>query len=139
MGIKCSEFTTSYRGFNLNKLDSFNLDFVKLNLSGMLKPDIEEKIIGSAEVLEIFKVSKIGNVAGSKVVEGEINQNSNARLIRDGNVVYTGRIISIYREKNAAKQVRAGLECGIALKDFVDYKEKDIIEAYNLTTIERRI
>jgi len=115
------------------------LDFIKSNLSGMLKPNVEEKIIGSAEVLEIFKVSKFGKVAGSKVMEGEINQDSKARLIRDGSVVYTGKISSIYREKNAAKQVSAGLECGIILKDFADYKEKDIIEAYNILKTERRI
>jgi translation initiation factor IF-2 len=115
------------------------LDFIKSSLSGMLKPDIEEQIIGSAEVVEIFNVSKFGKVAGSKVMEGEINQNSNARIIRDGNIVYTGKISSIYREKNAVKQVSAGLECGIILKDFVDYKKKDIIKAYNVTTIERRV
>ena len=115
------------------------LDFIKSKLSGMLRPSIEEQITGSAEVMEIFKVSKFGKVAGSKVMEGEINQDSHARLIRDGNIVYTGKISSIYREKNAAKQVSAGLECGIILKDFADYKEKDIIEAYNVTTTERRI
>jgi len=115
------------------------LDFIKSKLSGMLKPNIEEKIIGSAEVMKIFKVSKFGKVAGSKVIEGEINQNSNARLIRDGNVIYTGKINSIYKEKNAAKQVSAGLECGIILKDFADYKEKDVIEAYNAIITEKRI
>ncbi len=115
------------------------LDFIKSSLSNMLKPSIEEKVTGSAEVMEIFKVSKFGKVAGSKVVEGEINQDSNARLIRDGNIVYTGKISSIYREKNAAKQVGTGLECGIILKDFADYKKKDIIEAYSVTTFERRI
>jgi translation initiation factor IF-2 len=115
------------------------LDFIKLSLSGMLKPTIEEKILGMAEVMEIFKVSKFGKVAGSKVMEGEINQNSNARLIRDGNIVYTGKISSIYREKNAAKQVSVGLECGIILKDFADYHLKDIIEAYSVITTERRI
>jgi len=115
------------------------LDFIKSNLSGMLKPSIEEQITGSAEVMEIFKVSKFGKVAGSKVMEGEITLNSNARLIRDGNIVYTGKINSIYREKNAAKEVGAGLECGIILKDFADYKEKDIIEAFSVTTSERRI
>ena len=115
------------------------LDFIKSKLSGMLSPSIEEQITGSAEVMEIFKVSKFGKVAGSKVVEGEINQDSNARLIRDGNIVYTGKISSIYREKNAAKEVGAGLECGIILKDFADYKEKDIIEAFSVTTSERRI
>jgi translation initiation factor IF-2 len=115
------------------------LDFIKSKLSGMLKPSIEEQITGSAEVIEIFKVSKFGKVAGSKVMEGEIALNSNARLIRDGNIVYTGKISSIYREKNAAKEVGAGLECGIILKDFADYKEKDIIEAFSVTTSRRRI
>ena len=115
------------------------LDFIKSKLSGMLRPSIEEQITGSAEVMEIFKVSKFGKVAGSKVMEGEIALNSNARLIRDGNIVYTGKISSIYREKNAAKEVGAGLECGIILKDFADYKEKDIIEAFSVTTSERRI
>ena len=95
--------------------------------------------MGSAEILEIFKVSKIGRVAGSKVVDGEILINSNARLIRDGTVMYTGSINSIFREKNAAKKVSAGLECGITLKDFADFKEKDIIEAYKLVENERRI
>ncbi len=104
------------------------LDFIKSSLSNMLKPSIEEKVTGSAEVMEIFKVSKFGKVAGSKVVEGEINQDSNARLIRDGNIVYTGKISSIYREKNAAKQVGTGLECGIILKDFADYKKKTLLK-----------
>ena len=115
------------------------LDFVNNSLSGLLKPDIKEQVIGSAEVQEIFKVSKIGKVAGSKVIEGEIVNNLNARLIRDGNVLYTGSIGSIFREKNAAKQVTAGLECGITLKDFADFKEKDVIEVYKIIETERRI
>ena len=78
-------------------------------------------------------------MAGSKVIDGEIFNNSNARLIRDGNVLYTGSIGSIFREKNAAKQVSAGLECGITLKDFTDFKEKDVIEAYKVIETERRI
>ena len=115
------------------------LDFINDSLSGLLKPDIKEEVVGSAEVKEIFKVSKIGKVAGSKVIDGEIINNLNARLIRDGNVLYTGSIGSIFREKNAAKQVTAGLECGITLKDFADYKEKDVIEVYKITETERRI
>ncbi len=115
------------------------IDFVSNSLSGLLKPDIKEQIIGSAEVQEIFKVSKIGKVAGSKVIDGEIVNSSNARLIRDGNVLYTGSIGSIFREKNAAKQVAAGLECGITLKDFADFKEKDVIEVYKIIETERRI
>jgi len=115
------------------------LDFINNSLSGLLKPDVKEEIVGSAEVQAIFKVSKIGKVAGSKVINGEISNNLNARLIRDGNVLYTGSINSIYREKNAAKQVSAGLECGITLKDFADFKEKDVIEVYKIIETERRI
>ncbi len=115
------------------------LDFIKIRMAGLLTPDVEEKIIGSAEILEIFKVSKVGKVAGSKVVEGEITQNSNARVIRDGTIVFSGKIGSIFREKDQTKQVSAGLECGITLKDFADYQKKDIIEVYNSTVTERTI
>ena len=115
------------------------LDFINDSLSGLLQPDVKEQIVGSAEVKAIFKVSKIGKVAGSKVIDGEISNNLNARLIRDGNVLYTGSIGSIFREKNAAKQVAAGLECGITLKDFADFKEKDVIEVYKIIETERRI
>ena len=115
------------------------LDFIKNKMSGLLTPDIQEKIIGSAEILEIFKVSKVGKVAGSKVIEGEILQDSNARVIRDGTIIFNGKIGSIYREKNQAKQVSAGLECGITIKDFNDFQEKDIIEVYNSTVTERSI
>tara|TARA_Y100000590_G_scaffold197796_1_gene224659 strand:+ start:2396 stop:4651 length:2256 start_codon:yes stop_codon:yes gene_type:complete len=115
------------------------LDFINNSLSGLLKPEIKEEIVGSAEVHAIFKVSKVGKVAGSKVINGEIVNNLKARLIRDGNVLYTGSIGSIFREKNAAKQVEAGLECGITLKDFADFKEKDVIEVYKIVETERRI
>ena len=115
------------------------IDFIKNKMSGLLTPDVEEKIIGSAEILEIFKVSKVGKVAGSKVLEGEITQDSSARVIRDGSIVFNGKIGSIFREKNQAKQVSAGLECGITLKDFSDFQKKDIIEVYNSKTLERSI
>ncbi len=125
-------------------ISSFNiiyevLDFIKSKMAGLLTPDVEEKIIGSAEILEIFKVSKVGKVAGSKVVEGEITQNSSARVIRDGTIIFNGKIGSIFREKDQTKQVSAGLECGITLKDFADYQKKDIIEVYNSTITERII
>ena len=115
------------------------IDFIKKRMSGLLTPNVEEKVIGTAEILEIFKVSKVGKVAGSKVLEGEIKNESNARIIRDGSIVYNGKIGSIFREKNQAKQVSAGLECGITLKDFNDYQKKDIIEVFNSTITERAI
>ncbi len=126
------------------EINSYNiiyelLDYIKNRLSGLLSPDIKEKIIGSAEILEIFKVSKVGKVAGSKVIEGEILQDSSARVIRDGTIVFNGKIGSIFREKNQAKQVSAGLECGITIKNFNDFQKKDIIEVYNSTITERTI
>ena len=125
-------------------ISSFNiiyevLDFIKSKMSGLLTPNVDEKIIGTAEILEIFKVSKVGKVAGSKVVDGEITQDSNARVIRDGSIIFNGKIGSIFREKNQTKQVSAGLECGITLKDYGDFQKKDIIEVYNSTVTERTI
>ena len=95
--------------------------------------------MGSAEILQIFKVSGAGKVAGSKVLDGEIQSGSNARLIRDGAIIHTGKIGSIFREKNQAKQVNVGQECGITLKDYNDYQKKDIIEVFNSTSTERMI
>ena len=125
-------------------ISSFNiiyevLDFIKSKMSGLLTPNVDEKIIGTAEILEIFKVSKVGKVAGSKVVDGEITQDSNARVIRDGTIIFNGKIGSIFREKNQTKQVSAGLECGITLKNYGDFQKKDIIEVYNSTVTERTV
>ena len=115
------------------------IESVQKSLSGLLEPDIKEKVIGSAEILKIFKVSRAGKIAGSKVINGEVKNKSKARLIRDGAVVYNGEISSIFREKNAVKEVKTGLECGISLKDFIDFKERDIIESYQVEKIEREI
>ena len=106
------------------------LESIEKGLSGLLEPDIKEVSNGSAQVQKVFKVSNAGRIAGSKVVNGEIKNRSKARLIRDGVVVYDGEISSIFREKNAVKEVKTGLECGIGLKDFIDFKENDIIESY---------
>tara|TARA_Y100000741_G_scaffold331008_1_gene286024 strand:+ start:992 stop:3202 length:2211 start_codon:yes stop_codon:yes gene_type:complete len=115
------------------------LDFIKKGMSGLLTPDIKEDIIGSAEILEIFKVSNAGKVAGSRVKDGIITSTANARLIRDGTIIYTGKIGSIFREKNQVKQAEAGQECGIIIKGYNDYQKKDIIEAFNSTSTERAI
>ncbi len=115
------------------------LDFVKKRMSGLLTPDVEEKVIGTAKILEIFKVSGAGKVAGSKVTEGEINSNSDVRVIRDGSIIFTGKVGSLFREKNQVKQVNNGQECGIALKDYMDFKKNDTIEAFSITSKERTI
>ena len=115
------------------------LEYVEKSLSGLLEPDIKETVLGSAEIQKIFKVSSAGKIAGSKVVSGEIKSKSKARIIRDGVVVYSGEISSIFREKNQVKEVGTGLECGISIKDFIDFKEKDLIESYLSEKIQRSI
>ena len=115
------------------------LDYIKLRMSGLLAPDVQEKIIGTAQILEIFKVSGTGKVAGSKVTEGEITSGASARVVRDGAIIYTGKISTIFREKDQAKQVSNGQECGITLKDFIDFQKNDTIEAYSTTSTERTV
>ena len=126
------------------KISSYNiiyevLDYIKKRMSGLLMPDVKENISGNAEVLQIFKVSGAGKVAGCKITEGEINSTSDVRLIRDGNIIYTGKVSTIFREKNQVKNVSNGQECGITIKDYMDYQKGDIIEAFNITSKERTI
>ena len=115
------------------------IDHVEKSLSGMLEPDIKETILGSAEIKKIFKVSNAGKIAGSKVINGEIKSKTKARIIRDGVVVFSGEISSIFREKNQVKEVGTGTECGISIKDFIDFKENDVIESYLSEKIQRSI
>ncbi len=115
------------------------IEHVEKSLSGLLEPDVKETVLGSAEIQKIFKVSTAGKIAGSKVISGEIKNKSKVRIIRDGIVVYTGEISTIFREKNQVKEVGSGLECGISIKDFIDFKEKDVIESYLSEEIQRSI
>ena len=126
------------------KISSYNiiyevLDYIKKRMSGLLSPDVEETIVGNAQILEIFKVSGAGKVAGCKIAEGEINNNSDVRLVRDGTVIFTGKVSTIFREKNQVKSVSNGQECGITIKDYIDFKKGDTIEAFNLISKEREI
>ena len=126
------------------KISTYNiiyevLDYIKQRMSGLLTPDVQETITGTAQILEIFKVSGAGKVAGSKVTDGEINSNSDVRVIRDGSIIFTGKVGSLFREKNQVKQVNNGQECGIALKDYMDFKKNDTIEAFSVTSKERTI
>ena len=115
------------------------IEHVEKSLSGLLEPDVKETVLGSAEIQKIFKVSTAGKIAGSKVISGEIKSKSKARIIRDGVVVYSGEILSIFREKNQVKEVGTGLECGISIKNFIDFKEKDVIESFLSEEIQRSI
>ena len=108
-------------------------------MSGILSPDVNETIIGSAQILEVFKVSGAGKIAGSKVTDGEITSVSEVRIIRDGKIIYTGKVGTLFREKNQVKQVTNGQECGISVKDYIDFQKNDTIEAFNVTSTERSI
>ena len=126
------------------KISSFNiiyevLDYIKQKMSGLLTPDIKETITGTAQILEIFKVSGAGKVAGSKVTEGEITSISEVRIIRDGAIIHTGKVGTLFREKNQVKQVSNGQECGITVKDYMDFQKNDTIEAFSTTSTERTI
>ncbi len=126
------------------KISSYNiiyevLDYIKQRMSGLLSPDVQETISGTAQILEIFKVSGAGKVAGCKITEGEVTSTSDVRLIRDGKIIHTGKVGSLFREKNQVKQVSNGQECGITIKDYMDFQKDDIIEAFNVISKERTI
>tara|TARA_Y100001970_G_scaffold91494_1_gene115411 strand:- start:2092 stop:4311 length:2220 start_codon:yes stop_codon:yes gene_type:complete len=126
------------------KISSYNiiyevLDYIKKRMSGLLSPDVQESISGSAQILEIFKVSGAGKVAGCRIIDGEITSNSDVRLIRDGAIIYTGKVGTLFREKNQVKKVNNGQECGITIKDYIDFQKDDTIEAFSVTSKERKI
>ncbi|MCA1023104.1 translation initiation factor IF-2 [Halobacillus litoralis] len=114
------------------------MEEIESAMKGMLDPEFEEKIIGQVEVREIFKVSKIGTIAGSYVTDGKVTRNSGIRVIRDGVVIYEGEIDALKRYKDDAKEVAQGYECGITIKNFNDLKIGDIIEPYEMQEIERK-
>jgi len=106
------------------------IEDIKSAMIGLLKPQFQEVILGQAEVRQIFKVSKVGNIAGSYVLEGTINRNCGIRIVRDGTVVHEGKIGSLKRFKDDVKEVSSGYECGILLEHFNDFKEGDVFEAF---------
>ena len=115
------------------------LDDIKVILEGKLDPEIKESIIGNAEVLEVFKISKTGNIAGCLVSEGTVKKGEHARLIRDGVVIYEGKISELKRFKDDAKEVQSGQECGLAFDNNEDIKVKDVIECYEVKEIKKKI
>jgi translation initiation factor IF-2 len=115
------------------------IDDIKSALSGLLKPEERERILGDAEVRQTFRVPKLGVIAGSYVRSGAIRRNSRARLVRDGVVVYDGKIASLRRFKDDVGEVRDGYECGIGLENYQDLKDGDIVEAYEVEEVARTI
>lgn len=121
------------------------IEEIKLAIEGMLEPTREEKVLGQVEVREVYKISKVGTVAGSYVLEGKVNRNAHIRIVREGIVVYptkegvTGEISSLKRFKDDVKEVKSGMECGITIKNFNDIKVGDMIEAYEIIEIKQTL
>lgn len=111
------------------------IDEIKAALKGYLKPKIEEYICGQAEIREIYKIPKVGTIAGSYVLNGKISKNDNIRVIRDGKLIYEGKAASLKRFKEDAREVNTGFECGIGIEKFNDIKLKDILEFYTFREI----
>jgi len=112
------------------------LDDIRKAMVGMLDPTFEEDVIGSAEVRDTFKVPKVGTIAGCSVVDGVIRRNAGVRVLRDGVVIYTGKIASLRRFKDDAKEVGSGYECGIGVENFNDIKVGDTLEAFEMVEVE---
>ncbi len=112
------------------------IDDIKAAILGLLEPKYEEAILGQAEIRKIFKVSKVGAIAGSYILEGKMTRNARLRVIRDGVVIHEGKIESLKRFKDDVKEVSSGFECGILLESYNDLKEADILEAYEMKKVE---
>ncbi len=113
------------------------IDAIKLALKGMYEPEYEEEIVGRAEVRRVFKITGVGAISGSFVIEGKVVREASVRIIRDGVEVYEGKICSLKRFKDDVREVQAGYECGIGVANYNDLKEKDILELFRLKQIER--
>jgi len=115
------------------------VDDVKLALSGMLSPEIKESVLGLVEIRNVFKISKVGSVAGCFVLDGVIKRASSIRLLRDNVVIFTGELDSLKRFKDDVKEVKAGFECGLSVKNFDDLKVGDQLEAFETVEVARSL
>ena len=115
------------------------IEEIKDAMEGMLSPDIVEEVLGTAEVREVFKISKIGTIAGSYVLEGNVMRSANVRLIRDGIVIYNGKLATLKRFKDDVKEVKFGYECGIALEKFNDLQIGDVFESYHEVEVAKKL
>ena len=115
------------------------IEEIKLAMEGMLSPDFEEKIVCNIEIRETFKISKVGTIAGCMVLDGKLNRKSGIRIIRDGVVVYTGKLSSLKRFKDDVQEVQKGYECGLSIENYNDIKVGDIVEGYEEVEVKRTL
>ena len=115
------------------------VDDVKRAMSGLLAPTLRESMLGNAQILEIFNISKIGKIAGCKVTDGGVERGANVRLIRDNVVIHEGKLSQLKRFKDDVREVGAGMECGMAFENYQDMRQGDVIECYRVETIQRSL
>jgi translation initiation factor IF-2 len=115
------------------------VDEIKAALSGMLAPERKEQVIGLVEVRQVFRISKVGTVAGCYVLEGTVRRGAQVRVLRDNVVIHAGEIDSLKRFKDDVREVKAGFECGISLKSFTELKEKDQFEVFETVEVARTL
>lgn len=115
------------------------IDDLKDAMEGMLAPEMKEEILGTAEIREIFKISKVGSIAGCMVMDGKISRNAKMRIIREGVVVFTGELLALKRFKDDVKEVAKGYDCGIQVKGYNDIEERDVIESYHEVAIKKKL
>ena len=115
------------------------IEEVKSAMEGMLQPDIKEEVTGSAEVRQVYHISKVGTIAGAMVIEGKIKRGSKVRVIRDGIVIHTGELASLKRFKDDVKEVSSGFDCGFSLKSYNDLQEMDIVEAFEEIEVHKTL
>ena len=128
-GVEIRNYAVIYRA----------IDELRLAMQGMLEPEQVEDAVGSAEVRQTFKASRVGTIAGCHVLEGKITRGAKVRLVRDGTVVYDGEIASLKRFNEDVREVAAGFDCGIVLRDFADIKDGDVLETYATRQVEREL
>lgn len=115
------------------------VDDVKAAMSGLLSPDLRETFLGNAEILEVFNITKVGKVAGCRVVEGSVQRGAKVRLVRDNVVVHEGTLSTLKRFKDEVKDVQVGQECGMAFENYQDMRVGDVIECFTVESIQRSL
>ena len=118
----------------------YNLvDDIKAAMSGLLAPTLRETFLGNAEILEVFNISKVGNVAGCRITEGRVERGAHVRLIRDNVVIHEGKLSTLKRFKDEVKEVVGGQECGMAFENYHDLKQGDVIECFRVEEVKRTL
>jgi translation initiation factor IF-2 len=115
------------------------VDDIKAAMSGLLAPTLRETFLGNVEILEVFNITKVGNVAGCRITDGKVERGAHVRLIRDNVVIHEGKLSTLKRFKDEVKEVQGGQECGMAFENYQDMRKGDVIECFRVEEIQRTL